>query len=51
MPFAIFFDDMRVFHGNELTSAVAHNRSISNFEFHMWGDFRPMDSKDLYKSA
>ena len=51
VPFDIFFDDKRMFHGRELTSAVAHNSFISNFEFHMWSDFRHIDSKDLFKSA
>ena len=39
VPFDIFFDDRRMFHGSELTAAVAQNSFISNFEFHMFSNF------------
>jgi hypothetical protein len=45
-----YFDDKTMFHGNEFTSAVAHNSFASNFEFHIWSDFNHKSSTELFKS-
>jgi hypothetical protein len=36
VPFDIFFDEKRMFHGSELNAAAKHNDFVSNFEFRMF---------------